>query len=144
MHLSPCIPTYSAVRAEMEMLRESRARDKADGVDRDACIVDRNQFFNTQVTRERFRSEFTQEGLLCLGNLGISAMTTAVPGSVSHVRTSHATRFLCTAAKRASDLSGVPQRHGTLKKLLGFKRLAKKKDAFRFFVVLRRFEWILD
>lgn len=36
--------------SEMEMLRESRARDKADGVDRNACIVDRNQFFNTQVT----------------------------------------------------------------------------------------------
>lgn len=33
----------------MEMLRESRARDKVDGVDRNACIVDRNQFFNTQV-----------------------------------------------------------------------------------------------
>eukprot|EP00903_Cladosiphon_okamuranus_P010692 g10105.t1 len=37
------------MRMEMEMLRESRARDKADGVDRKACIVDRNQFFNTQV-----------------------------------------------------------------------------------------------
>lgn len=34
----------------MEMLRESRARDKVDGVDRKACIVDRNQFFNTQVS----------------------------------------------------------------------------------------------
>lgn len=33
----------------MEMLRESRARDKVDGVDRNACIVDRSQFFNTQV-----------------------------------------------------------------------------------------------
>lgn len=32
------------------MLRESRSREKADGVDRDACIVDRQQFFNTQVT----------------------------------------------------------------------------------------------
>lgn len=34
----------------MEMLRESRAREKVDGVDQKACIVDRNQFFNTQVT----------------------------------------------------------------------------------------------
>lgn len=34
---------------EMEMVRESRARDAKDGVDRNACIVDRNQFFNTQV-----------------------------------------------------------------------------------------------
>ena len=40
-------------RAEMEMVRESRERDKESGVDRNACIVDRNQFFNTQVRPER-------------------------------------------------------------------------------------------
>ena len=34
----------------MEMLRESKAREKEDGVDPNAFIVDRNQFFNTQVT----------------------------------------------------------------------------------------------
>ena len=37
----------------MEMVRESRERDKESGVDRSACIVDRNQFFNTQVRLER-------------------------------------------------------------------------------------------
>lgn len=42
---------FSPHSSEMEMLRESRARDKVDGVDRNACIVDRNQFFNTQVRR---------------------------------------------------------------------------------------------
>lgn len=41
---------HSFHSAEMEMVRESRARDKEEGVDRNACIVDRNQFFNTQVT----------------------------------------------------------------------------------------------
>lgn len=43
--------------SEMEMLRESRARDKLDGVDRNASIVDRNQFFNTQVNIEKKDSE---------------------------------------------------------------------------------------
>ncbi|CAN0510665.1 unnamed protein product [Ectocarpus sp. 12 AP-2014] len=33
----------------MEMLRESKAREKKDGVERKACIVDRHQFFNTQI-----------------------------------------------------------------------------------------------
>jgi len=44
------VQTLTLSCSEMEMLRESRARDKVDGVDRNACIVDRNQFFNTQVT----------------------------------------------------------------------------------------------
>lgn len=35
--------------AEMQMVLESRARDAEAGVDKTACIVDRNQFFNTQV-----------------------------------------------------------------------------------------------
>lgn len=42
---------------EMEMLKESRARDKEDGVDRNACIVDRNQFFNTQVGLRRMNEK---------------------------------------------------------------------------------------
>lgn len=45
---------------EMEMIRESRARDKGAGVDRNACIVDRNQFFNTQVRRHEGRAREMQ------------------------------------------------------------------------------------
>lgn len=41
----------------MELVRESRARDADDGVDKGACIVDRKQFFNTQVTRARMADE---------------------------------------------------------------------------------------
>lgn len=40
---------FVVVNTEMEMARESRARDAKEGVDRNACIVDRQQFFNTQV-----------------------------------------------------------------------------------------------
>ncbi|CAN0565336.1 unnamed protein product, partial [Ectocarpus sp. 12 AP-2014] len=39
----------AGLRMEMEMLRESKAREKKDGVERKACIVDRHQFFNTQI-----------------------------------------------------------------------------------------------
>lgn len=42
--------------AEMEMIREGRAREKEEGVDRNACIVDRSQFFNTQVTYNKAHS----------------------------------------------------------------------------------------
>ena len=44
-----CTALRVARWAEMEMVRESRERDKQGGVDRNACVVDRNQFFNTQV-----------------------------------------------------------------------------------------------
>lgn len=61
----------------MEMLRESRSREKADGVDRDACIVDRQQFFNTQVTRSAHDSK------VILRNNTPPVMDTEIPSSVS-------------------------------------------------------------
>lgn len=51
---------HFVIVSEMEMLRESRARDKIDGVDQKACIVDRNQFFNTQVD---FSRELSQQNI---------------------------------------------------------------------------------